>query len=113
MEIVIDKTNKQLCEELRATGLSYAKIAKKLNLSITTVQYHLNENIRIATRERANRCYINNKEKYDLNHKKYMASKKGQYAIAKCWLKKYLRDGNFTVDDVLKIVEAYKKELKE
>jgi hypothetical protein len=48
-----------------------------------------------------------------------MKSDKGRFAVAKSWIRKYLRDGVVGVDDVLKIIDGVllekndEKELKD
>ena len=103
---MIEKDTKELCEKLRSKGLSYAKISRELNIATPTVQYHLNKKYRLSALKRAKEWNEKNKEKYKANHNAYMKSDKGRFAVAKSWIRKYLRDGVVDVDDVLKIIDG-------
>ncbi len=109
------KVNKKLLEKmkkLRAKGLSYKNIAKLLNVTDTTVMYHLNRKFREK--------FIRRMIKYNKNHKEERLKKNREWRkkhnklykriVCLSLVKGYLKRKIITKNDLYKIIREVENE---
>lgn len=99
------KSTREIVEALRSKGFTYKQIANKLGVSESVVGYHLNENTRKSCKLRAIKWKKKHPEVNKKIRSKYMHSVKGRNAVARSWIKKYLKDGFVTKEEVFEIIK--------
>lgn len=91
-------------------GATSRSLAFKYNISMSTVNYHTNEEAKEKMKQRTMK-YLQRpdvKEKDRKSKMKYMQSPKGRRSIARSWIRVYLRKGIITKEDVMDILEEFK-----
>ena len=94
-----------------ASGIGYRKLAKKYNCATSTIQYNVNDDQREKIKERHRKYYQTHvmTEKQKITHNKYMKSPAGLKAVAKSWIRKYLRDAIISKEDVIEVLDEFTK----
>jgi IS30 family transposase len=92
---------------LGKSGLTYAKIANKLGLSIGRVHYTCSLETRKASRKRALARYYAHKKEYKLYSTNWRKKNRGRYnhAVALSWVRYIIRSGVLTKAEVLNAME--------
>lgn len=101
------KKEYEAMKTFRQLGLSYNTIAKKYGVAASTMQYYLNEKCRQRTYVRTREWEKKHPEIVKERRHKYQQTKEFKYAVAKSWLRKYLRDKTLTKQDVLNALDDY------
>jgi len=98
-------------KNMRKAGYTIKNLAEEYNVCRTTITYHSSPKQKEKTRQRVQK--YNKKHKHELTpkqkeyKKQYMQSPNGKKAVAKSWLRKYIRDGNINQQDVQEVLEEF------
>lgn len=101
------QTEYEAMKTFRQLGMPYNQLAEKYGVAPSTMQYYLNEKYRQRERIRTRNWAKKHPEMIKEQRHKYQQTKEFKYAVAKSWLRKYLRDKTLTKQDVLNALNDY------
>lgn len=108
-------TDSQIADmkKLREQGYSYGKISSQLNIPRNTIIYHLDPKTKKACLTRAKNYIYKDLENHKLQRKKYMASPAGKKAVARSYVRYYLKHEILTREDIIEVLEEFPQEAKQ